>query len=91
MNGHKGTIGLAETQRESSWSSVGSVELNETDLSPSLSLFSVGFGTERRIWRYQQGLHKQPSMIRSEQVFFQSYMRYAGREAKLIMNEIIMR
>lgn len=35
MNGHKETIGLAETQRESSRSPMGGVELNETDLSPS--------------------------------------------------------
>lgn len=36
IDGHKETIGLAESQWESAWSSVGRVEHSETDLSPSL-------------------------------------------------------
>lgn len=36
IDGHKETIGLAGSQWESSWSSVGRAERSETDLSPSL-------------------------------------------------------
>lgn len=36
IDGHKESIGLAESQWESGWSSVGRVEHSETDLSPSL-------------------------------------------------------
>lgn len=36
IDGHKETIGLAQSQWESAWSSVGRVEHSETDLSPSL-------------------------------------------------------
>lgn len=47
MNRHKGTIGLAETQQESSWSSVGRAELNETDLS-----LSSQWVCDKRGWRH---------------------------------------
>lgn len=36
IDGHKETIGWAESQWESAWSSTGRVEHSETDLSPSL-------------------------------------------------------
>lgn len=68
MDGHKETIGLAETQRESSCSSVGRVELNETELSSSLPVLN-GYLTEKRRWRHQQNPHKQPSMIQWRHYF----------------------
>lgn len=58
MDGHKETIGLAETQQESSCSSVGRVELSEADLSSSLPLLNE-YVTEKTRWRHQKSPHKQ--------------------------------
>lgn len=49
MDGHKGTFGLAQSQQESSWSSVGRVGLNEKDLSLPLPLSSMGFMSEKNV------------------------------------------